>query len=357
MRKIKEINFVSSFKISNDYLFLDSQKSLYLFYNDNLVYSIAIEEGYQLRDVKDNFCIFSDTNEPNIIIYKALQVFLELRNNSFLFYYNRKGIFYDKMIRKTVIFDFDMKVIEREISERLGNKIFFSVKFLIANTLFDNTKLTSYSFSKNTPLWHYSLPEGVYLQGTDYAPALSKGIEKILGVYDSILWIVNDVGHLIGLDIASGICKFHLKKPKNLSKKWEGWEVFVHATKSFIDTNNGVIFGLDNVHYWECDLNDPTETYLHFDISAINQKNDIIPDFLGNWKGDEIFFGQNSFAKDPSYVGIFNRQTKQITWTSRKLGEEGTFKGINKVEYQDNRLYVLDRTSTLHIFERESTNV
>jgi hypothetical protein len=72
------------------------------------------------------------------------------------------------------------------------------------------------------------------------------------------------------------------------------------------------------------------------------------------WLQDEIIFREWSFAQDPSYVGIFNRKTRQITWTSRELGEEGVFKGISKVEYQDNKLYVLDRASTLHIFERES---
>lgn len=215
-------------------------------------------------------------------------------------------------------------------------------------------KVTSYSLPDFPPLWQYELGKAEYSQGSNYPPAVSKEIASILGVYANTLWIVSDMGHLIGIESETGKCKYHLKTPINLPAEWGNWEVFINAKKSFIDTDKGILFGLDYPNYWECDLNNPTQTYLLYNISVTSQEHNIVPDFQGNWLGDEIFFGQNSFAQDPSHVGIFNRKTKQITWTSRELGEEGVFKGINKIEYADGRLYVLDRASTLYIFERES---
>jgi outer membrane protein assembly factor BamB len=213
-------------------------------------------------------------------------------------------------------------------------------------------------FQTGNFLWQYDLPEVEYLQGSNYPPAVSKEIHRILGVYNSILWIVSDMGHLIGLETETGECKYHLKTPINLSEIWTGWEVFVYAKKSCLDAENGIIYGLDGVSYWECNLKNPTETYLNYDLSDVFDQD--LKD-AGLWEvyypsnhSEEIYFSKRTSLSEPTYVAVFNRKTRQITWTSRELGEEGVFKGINKIEYQDNRLYVLDRASKLHIFEREN---
>ena len=285
------------------------------------------------------------------MVYLNFQEVVRLQNTSFLSYCHKNILLYDREMKATLFYDSDTNSKVGRIGERLGNKIHCFRNIVIANSIFDNTTLTCYSKETYGHLWHYTLPAGEYSQGSNYSPVVSKEVTNILGVYAGIVWIVSDMGHLIGLETETGDCKYHLKTPINQPAEWGNWEVFTPAKKSYFDAEKGTIFGLDHVHYWECDLNNPTESYLHFDISGTRKEKNIIPDFKGNWVGDEIFFGQNSFAQDATYVGIFNCKTRQITWTSRELGEEGVFKGISKVEYQDNRLYVLDRASTLHIFE------
>ncbi|WP_428665472.1 hypothetical protein [Runella sp.] len=250
------------------------------------------------------------------------------------------------------VFDIENEKYLLKTPETFMGIFFDKDRFYVSSSF--SKKLISYSLTDFSLLWQYEFPKVEYSQGLSYAPAVSNGIENILGVYDSILWIVSDVGHLIGIESETGKCKYRLKVPDNIPAEWGNWEVFIPAQKSFIDIEKGIIFGLDYPNYWECNLNNPSETYLRYDISQVSKNHSIVPDFKGNWLGDEIFFGQNSFAKDPTHVGIFNRKTRQITWTSHELGNEGIFKGLQKIEMTQDRLYVLDRAGTLHIFERDS---
>lgn len=346
MKKTNEIKAVSFFEISNGFVYFKKDTSFnvisdgvskILFEHDNIYRVIFWESEYILLD---------DLNNP--ICYSNSNFFLEIQKKSGLRLSKILGNFIVYYVKKPVFMCGLFDIIRQEFNESNKNHFEYYFQSNFYSTL--DHKVTA--LNKSTPLWQYELPKIEYSLGSNYPPAVSKEIATILGIYADILWIVSDMGHLMGLDTQTGECKYHLKTPINLSEIWAGWEVFIPAKRSFIDTEKGIIFGLDHVHYWECDLNNPTETYFHFDISDTNAKNNIVPDLLGNWQNEEIYFGQNSFAQDATHVGIFNRKTRQITWTSRGLGEDGIFKGISKIEYQNNRLYVLDRASTLHIFER-----
>lgn len=357
MKKISEIKFNSEYPkifISVKNVFFADEKTFGTIINNRKLLMIKkFEVRFEIRNLDGKYFYLDNYTEDighlfdiqentftNIMDFTTYEIING--NKDYCLIINRKA-------PETLLFG-----IEKEQILWKQDK-YFSFQIYDNELLIDNekNKLVRYDFHTGLPLWQYALPEGVYSQGSNYPPAVSKEIASILGVYANTLWIVSDMGHLIGIESETGECKYHLKTPINLPAEWENWEVFINAKKSFIDTEKGIIFGLDYPNYWECDLNNPAQTYLLYNISATSQEHNITPDFQGNWLGDEVFFGQNSFAKDPTYIGIFNRKTRQITWTSRELGEEGIFKGIQKIEYQDNRLYVLDRASTLHIFERE----
>ena len=212
-------------------------------------------------------------------------------------------------------------------------------------------------------LWSYALPDSKYdwynlgsVYISERSVPIKAEIKKILGTFNEILWISLNSGRLLGLDIHTGDLRHDLAIPANFFAYISGYvNQFDSAADSLLDEKRGIIFGLHLTYYWEINLINPENEYILYDISEqCNKKliggNEIAADLV--WRNEEIFFYQWSFAQDPSYVGIFNRNTRQITWTSRELGEEGIFKGVNKVEFSENRLYVLDRANTLHIFER-----
>jgi outer membrane protein assembly factor BamB len=179
-------------------------------------------------------------------------------------------------------------------------------------------------------------------------------IVRIIGEYNNILWIVLNSGRLLGLEVETGKLKYDLIKPINFIEEIDGFDVALWA---MIDIEKGQIFGIKKHCYFEIDLKNSQESYYFYDISETCQQHQIEADYPSYelvWEGDEIFIGKNElhYDKHPCNVGIFNRITKQITWTSRELKNENIFKGISKIEYANNKLFVLDRESTLHIFER-----
>jgi outer membrane protein assembly factor BamB len=357
---LKKLPLVYDFEVKNHTIFILRGEMLS---RSVLIYDALFNERVLIENIViPSFRVISDS----LSVYSKGKAFEFLKESNF----EKPNVFvnfFPKYKNKnTLIGDFSEEDNSYLQSKNIDNgEIFWTLPisstiFLIDTQIYlvkftenlQKREIVVFDFQTGLPLWNYTLPEVEYSQGSNYPPAVSKGIVNILGVYRGIVWIINDIGHLIGLDSETGKCNYHLKTPVNIPTEWGNWEVFVYAKKSYIDTEKGIIFGLDHVYYWECDLNNPTESYLLYDISETSKEHSIVPDLKGNWLGDEIFFGQNSFAQDPGFAGIFNRQTRQITWTSRELGDEGVFKGINKIEYQACRLYVLDKASTLHIFEK-----
>ena len=204
-------------------------------------------------------------------------------------------------------------------------------------------------------VWRYTLSETeVYYNGRKITDIQ---IANLLGVYNNLLWIVLNTGHFIGLSINDGSLIHHLKMPFNFPDDWKKYETFSQAERSVLDTTEGKIFGIRSKIYWEIDLQNPETMYKYFDVSETCEKNNIEANLPGEplcWQRDEIFIGQQEWSTNPSYVGIFNRKTKEITWTSHEIGEPGIFKGLTKIAYAKTRLYVLDAQNTLHILERES---
>lgn len=64
------------------------------------------------------------------------------------------------------------------------------------------------------------------------------------------------------------------------------------------------------------------------------------------------FSGANTLGKFPMVAGVIDRNTKEILWTTRC--ESGVY-FEEAPQIKDNKLYILDSSKTLHVFEREST--
>lgn len=259
----------------------------------------------------------------------------------------------NKSVPQTLLFDIEKKEVIWKIDKYFSFQIFENE--LLIDT--ENNKTIRYDFQTGNPLWQNILPEGEYDWKDKRGTKHKCEIQGIIGQNDGVLWINLNSGRILGLSIENGHLLFDLLHP-NYSENNFSYHpsVFLFGSNTQLDQATSMLFGINYHYYREIDLSNPSESYKLYDISATCQENNTDAAHIryGCFEGDEIFFSQVEFAQDPSFVGIFNRQTRQITWTSQELGEEGVFKGINKIEYQAGRLYVLDRAGTLHIFERET---
>ena len=99
-----------------------------------------------------------------------------------------------------------------------------------------------------------------------------------------------------------------------------------------------------------------------FEIDLNNKKSQLIKDY--NKAGDQewyfknsrlyddyiTFSGANVLGKFPMIAGVIDRDTKEILWTIKC--EAGIY-FEEAPQIKEDRLYILDSSKTLHIFEKE----
>ena len=353
MRINKIISLIFGFRFLENLLFIEEREQFRILNSDfDEIYKLTELSGFQVISNANDYLVFTDFNE--IKIFKGNKIIFTIKNFSYISSNSCMFILRSNQTTEVVFFNINTGFFLKTSINIWGvsftnNSFFFTIPSL-------SNKLDCYFLETGDLLWEFQLSEASYPQG-EYGLAYEKNIVSVLGEYEGIVWVVTYLGHLIGLSTATGEVKHHLTVPNNIPTSWGDWQVYVRARKSAIDHERGLIFGIDNTDYWECDLSNPEESYTYYDIEATCKEHNIVAKLAGYhpiWDKDELFFGQQEFGKNPSFVGIFNRSTKQITWTSHEVGEVGTFQGLSKIDYTSGRLYVLDATSTLHIFERES---
>jgi hypothetical protein len=355
MKKIKKIERISSFYPEKNNVFLGGLGHYNLLDEKfNTIYSIGNIRDFQVTFFENDLIIFIN-GESHLKIYRSGKLIFEKEHFDFENKVEGNFIFYDRVSKKTVIVDLEGNTILSEANIRIGSKRVLFDKQIITTPLFESSGLTSYLLPNFTPLWQYTLPEGVYDYEDKFGTKYKSEIQRIIGQYEGVLWVALENGYLLGLSVDDGSLVHELSVPNNFTEYFPNEKPRFGANYTQLDEKEGKLFGMRLNYYWEINLQNPANEYILYDISATCKEKQVVINYVEyeTWLQDEIIFREWSFAQDPSYVGIFNRKTRQITWASRELGEEGVFKGINKVEYQAGRLYVLDRASTLHIFERE----
>lgn len=99
-----------------------------------------------------------------------------------------------------------------------------------------------------------------------------------------------------------------------------------------------------------------------FELDLNNKKSQLIKDYNESteqewyFKNSRLyddyitFSGANVLGKFPMVAGVIDRNTKEILWTTKC--ESGIYFD-EAPQIKDNKLYILDSSQTLHIFERE----
>jgi hypothetical protein len=119
-----------------------------------------------------------------------------------------------------------------------------------------------------------------------------------------------------------------------------------------LDENKGEIIGLRDKYFFIIDLKElnPTRKYINvggsmdaFNITS-SYRNQTFP-----YDKQFIYFCDDRQGK----IGVFDRDKKEVVWSYKLEMEKDGVAQILEMKYSNNRLYVLDRNNTLHIFEKE----
>ena len=213
---------------------------------------------------------------------------------------------------------------------------FFGKPFVFNDVLFGVLKSILFKINPSTgeKLWEFSLSVyGEYFQNGEYHPM---DVQKFLGVYKGVLYLIAGNCLILGVDVATGKEVY----------KFEYTEKVGGLFNTALDTDTGSVFSLGPYHYIEISLENPTCKV--FDISESVAKHKLEGERLGSWEKNLIYFWEGSRN---NRFGIFDRNKKEIIWSDDIAEVKDHFPAIINVKHGGNKLYVHDINLTLHIFE------
>jgi len=353
MKIIRELNDINFFKIENNCIYFKDDKGIWE------------DFGYDSKLISD------DPSASNIIVYDENHIILDNLNRPISYY----GDIFDALkTEKTNI----------RISGILGNILIYYMKapkymcglFDLLNSVFTEfdkdyfeyffkpnfySTLGGYITALNTEkiLWQYTIPSGIYDWIDGSGRTYQGEIDRIIGVYNKVIWISLNSGRLLGLSIKNSALIYNISQPNQYTVGYvltEENKYLWYGRYLQLDINKGVLFGLNSNFYFEIELNN-INNFTLYDISESCKYWNIKANMAvleWAWYDDEIFFGEN--LTKGNTVGIFNKKKKEIIWADKigRAGNNGVT--IQKIDYSEGRLYVLDGENTLHIFEREKEN-
>ncbi len=189
-------------------------------------------------------------------------------------------------------------------------------------------------------------------------------VDKFLGIYKMVLWVLLKNGLIIGLDIETGKIVHEIKEPVEYPLAYTLFDKELnnfYGKPCMLDSVKGKIIGIAQSgiagsfpSYYEIDLDIPI-----VQLKIMQRPND---DFQGfHADGGAIGYAW-PFDNDYIYLcnyrdyklALFNRMAKQIDWVHQMEVDPAKKTFIIKMEVHGNRWYVLDNSKTLYVYEREA---
>jgi len=243
----------------------------------------------------------------------------------------------------------------KELWKKEGKHYFVQhEEFTFSNRPYD---LALYDNASGDLIWHFpSFSQFDYEEKIFTPPERRKAMFKtIFCVYNDIVWLSVDPGRILGLSITNGELKYNITQPKSYPKdhnpKFERSSFF--GAYSQFDEQRGMLFGLLHEEYWEIDLNNPDEGLMLYSFKESCKKFGLIAD--GNirqpFTNDEMFF-YSGYLKENA-IGVFDRNKKEIIWAAPLKKSLTGFHPIRRMEYSNDKLYVVTDDWHLIVYQRE----
>lgn len=172
-------------------------------------------------------------------------------------------------------------------------------------------------------------------------------VKSILGTLENQLWVALNNHIVIALDIETGELKRHLSSINDFVCDW--LPSAIPAPESMqLDERRNLLVGFMWEFYWE--VNPKTGEIKFYDLTEYFKEQKIRND------KPEYVLGKNHIyfiSKHDSKLGALNLETKKLDWLYIfEEDEQGIIPEILELKGNDFMLGALDRSHTLHIFEK-----
>jgi hypothetical protein len=249
-----------------------------------------------------------------------------------------------------------------------NNKMVLKIEFEKANNL-NSISESYYLLLKNKSLvcafsranqilaWQVELSDATKLKAL-LTTTKHNEARQFIGIYNNVFWMLLNNGRYIGLDVITGEAKCFIKniRQENIhgtielsAKDKEGNRSPDDRNFYHLDQQKGKIIGESAKGIWEIDLTKP-EPYLEVwgMEDQYNQYGLLDVGYKTVLQGDELFFIDFNALK----WGIIDVTSKKLKWVSEKITDAAT--QLKEIQCGGDKVYILDGTKTLHVFERQA---
>ena len=197
--------------------------------------------------------------------------------------------------------------------------------------------------------WTYTLKDRFnWVSGDD--DNMKGEFYKIIGLVEGSIWLVLNSGVILSFNTQTGDLENELCKPDVFPNSFtfssKGNQVNVFNRSTFLDNKKGIFFGLKGNFYWEISTLNEVPSFELFDVSDSSEKHQVQLNNLGGHDDEFIFFYEGG---ESNRFGVFSKEDKVIVASSEIEDAKGTFPAIRKMEYSNEKLYILDFHNNLHI--------
>lgn len=205
-------------------------------------------------------------------------------------------------------------------------------------------------------LWEFDLHD---LKKPKYDDEVDQ-IDKLIGRAYNAIWFTTKGGRLIALDVKTGSVT---KKYSTQAEDFElGYETTLKGTNLYL--NNDYIYGM-SANFFQKINTKSLEIEESFEFRKENPHGMETFEYVYSplLQGDYFtFLGEKRHTDGIRFIGLFDYKKRKLVWEYELISKE-EFKNGNKliipepVYLSGNKLYVKDFESTLHILEKENTEL
>jgi len=214
-----------------------------------------------------------------------------------------------------------------------------------------NLLLNRYDVENGNLLWQFSLsdfPTYKNHRGED----IEAKIQKIIGVYNNILWLYISARHLVGIDVETGKKIHHIEDIAEFVGLKGEEKHYLSGRDYHLDEQQGKIKALVFRYYVEINLNT-----LKGEV-----KKDFGENFQTSWRitrsqfyeGDDnlYFVGAKNGEAVLRAVGIFDTKKYEVIWYDEPLKEKKFLFFVGTPQANEKYLGILDSENNLRIYEK-----